>query len=276
MDAFKNHSLWSGQANHWEFVGSPQRPCANDIQLFTEIIHAHASHLPHPLSAGLMGVTPELVKLNWPKNTQLTAFDINQKMIDQLWTGNQTIAASVQLADWRALPIPTASLDLVIGDGVFTATGSLGITQAIFAELTRVLRPQGIFITRCFLRPAQQEPLDKIVEDAAQGQIDTFGTLKWRLAMALAHTETACATPLEVLDTFNRLFPNRAVLAKQLDCRLEEINTIDAYADFATRLLFQTRHEFMDAIATRFQLIHAQEPDYALGDRCPIMVFKPV
>jgi hypothetical protein len=56
---------------------------------------------------------------------------------------------------------------------------------------------------------------------------------------------------------------------------IQAVNTIDTYRGSDHRLTFTNLREIRELNSTVFEEKAYSEPDYELGERCPIMVYSP-
>ena len=91
---------------HWRLLGEPLRPPAEVVQAFErELGLADAD-------AVMLGVTPELAYLG----RTLLAVDSSEQMVLNIWPGDRAGRRAV-VGDWVDLPVETASVDAILGDG---------------------------------------------------------------------------------------------------------------------------------------------------------------
>lgn len=221
----------------------------------------------------ILGVTPEVVQLSWPRSATLRAFDISADMIARVWQPNSRTQSHVAQSRWQALPIESNSVDAVVGDGCLTALQGIAECKDVLSEVARVLKPAGSLVIRCFIRPTTTESLEEIVADVAEKKIRHFGTLKWRLAMALCHGDNATVRPKDISGTFNSLFPDRQTLHYATDWPLETIGTIDSYDGMEGYFTFMTRTQLEDTISPFFRIKTIKQGGYELSERCPTIAF---
>ncbi len=68
----------------------------------------------------VMGVTPEIVQLDWPAHVRLQAFDHSAEMIASVWRPHPNLPSEVQQVRWQNMPLADHSVDCVVGDGSLT------------------------------------------------------------------------------------------------------------------------------------------------------------
>jgi SAM-dependent methyltransferase len=175
---------WNRIAGGWR-IGAPLAPSAADLAWFqAHIIEAlRRSGLRGAL---VLGVTPGLATLDWPPQAPLVVIDWAAEIFRHRWpcAGLPPGAAPVR-ADWRQLPISDASVDLVAGDGCYTALAPAADARLLSAEVHRVLRPGGLLCLRAFVRSARVPPARELFERLRAGQYADLDVFRWLLAMAV-------------------------------------------------------------------------------------------
>ena len=81
---------WRGIAGHWALLGSPLRPCEEDLRIFEELLSCDAG-IPVATArkrAWLLGVTEEIAAARWMNEIDFVAAERVQSMIDVAWPGN--------------------------------------------------------------------------------------------------------------------------------------------------------------------------------------------
>lgn len=266
-------SHWNQHARQWQWMGSPLRPDPQDVRIVERALADwHAVTGVSQPRALLMGVTPELATLRWPAGTRLTAVDHSLAMIAAVWP---RAPAGAACAEWSALPLPDASHDIVVGDGCFVVLAHPEGYDALTAEVRRVLRADGLFTIRIYVRPEEREPLSAIFDSLHNGRIGSFHVFKWRLAMALHGGLGEGVRLADVWDAWHAAVPDPEALAARLGWPRESVLTIDAYRDVATRYTFPTLAEARANLERSFIESGCHFPVYELGERCPTLILRP-
>jgi hypothetical protein len=265
-------SIWNNQSAKWKHVGSPTRPSQEDQNIIASIISKKQQNADST-NAVVLGVTPEMIQLRWPEGTTITAVDMNESMIQTLYKPHEIYPTSVKQERWQAISLPDNSTDIVVGDGIFTPLEKEEDLVGLFAEVDRILKPSSMMVVRAFIRPEETEAIDTVVKDALSGKIKNFGSLKWRLAMALTDNKGR-VNPAEIHKKFNALFPDRAYLGTSGKWSLDEISTIDAYEKIEGVFTFLTLNELVKISQPYAKIIEKKVGSYELADRCPIIVFE--
>jgi SAM-dependent methyltransferase len=255
---------WQDFAKKWNRLGSPLRPCAEDVENFRLAMGSD------PGRCLLLGVTPELAELS----PTLTAIDNSAAMIAALWTSQQIDKVAIQ-GDWLDLPFSKGSFDTIIGDGCLVLLSHPTQHERFFEQLRRVIRPGGKIMLRLFVSSEQKESREFVCHEALSGKIKGFHAFKWRLSMAIASEVTDHNLNVaETCETFDRLIPDRNQLASVTGWRSEDIETIDFYRNSETRYSYPTLSQVRKTIHPALQEIGLMQGSYELAERCPILILE--
>lgn len=267
-------------AQNWGLLGSPLRPCAEDMRLMQSCFGKwHSAYRPAPstapLKALLLGVTPEIAVQDWGVPVDLTAVDISQAMIAAVWPGD-TPERHALCADWMKMPVAEHGFDMLMADGVFTLldypAGYAGLAQAI----RRCLKHDGLFLLRAFCRPATAESLTHIFEDLWNKRIGSFHAFKWRLAMAIQGDDIRQGVAVaRIWETCHANISGYEHLAQVTGWPVEVIATMDAYRGSVAIYTFPDMNELIEAAAPYLTCTHHETDSYELAERCPLLCFKP-
>ena len=254
---------WRNFAGVYGKLRPPLRPCATDVDNFRRSIPSGEERVL------LLGVTPELSVLG----KQLTAVDNSPRMLANVWPGDRE-GRHAMLADWTDLPFADGAFDAVIGDGSLNSAPEQ--TDEVVREVARALAPGGVAAFRLFCAPEEAETLETIADDLARGWNGNFHALKWRIAMVLASSRPQAIVPVrEILNAFNRQFPDRAQLAADTGWKPEDISTIDAYVDADHSLGFPTLSSFRRLLGAHFAEVSVlPSTGYPLAERCPTVACR--
>ena len=276
--------VWDKHASQWSAVGSPQRPCSADVEIFrhqTELAcmalrdsECHNSAEDNYVRAALLGVTPELVQMRWPSNIKLSAFDHCPNMINNLWQPNPSIPCEVVEAAWQSLPVDDGAMQVILGDGCLTPLPTVDAYREVLSELYRVLSADGAVVLRLFAKGEQTETLSSLVSAAENAQIGSFGAFKWRLAMALLPEEGFTVAVANIHSTFEQLFPDRDRLARVSGWPRVTIDTIDSYCDMNSDYTFPSVAQFEEICDGLFEISEVSMAEYEMSGHCPVVVLK--
>jgi SAM-dependent methyltransferase len=259
--------IWSQNANRWHLQGAPLKPSDEDVQAVMRNVRAWEVAHKHSARVLVLGVTQELVRAF----DSVIAVDCSALMIERLFVerrGHRAVCA-----DWRAMPIPDASIDVVVGDGSLTCLQVLSAYGQVAKELRRVLVPGGIGVLRLFASPEVLETLDEVEIALRERTIGSMHALKWRIAMALPRTEgTICLA--EMRNVFNRWVPDRTAFCESTGWRRDVVDNIDIYAGSQETRTFPSVSDLRALLADDFFVEVDGEKSYELGDRCPTVVLR--
>jgi SAM-dependent methyltransferase len=267
--------VWSRQSERWSNVGPPMRPSLSDIALMKSLAIDTLNDIKlNRYEVAVLGVTPEIIQIAWPGNTNLTAFDQSEEMIKKLWRPNQHIKSDVKLSTWQTLPLKDGDINLVIGDGCLTPLPSEEVYLDVLKELKRVLAAEGKIIMRCFVRDSEVKDIESIVQSVQLKKIENFGSLKWKIAMALVDPESSRVEIKKISQTFNQLFKDRQTLAKNNKWPIQTIDTIDIYESMSGHLTFPTLDRLLEIFEEFFVVDQVITLDYEMAKNCPTIVLK--
>lgn len=261
MTSLLNEPLWQKQARQWSRIGSPLRPCAEDVANFQTALGIH------PGRSLLLGVTPELAHLS----PSITAIDNSAAMIKALWKNK----SSAMQGDWLDLPFQANAFDTAMGDGCLTLLTHPIQYERLFSQLHRVLSPNGKLALRLFVSPEAAERPEAVCDEALRGHIKSFHAFKWRLSMALTSmNEDHNVAVADTWKTFERLLPDRTLLAASSGWPIQDIDTIDVYRHSDAIYSHPTLAQVRACASTFFNEISLLFGHYELAERCPILVLE--
>ena len=253
----------------WSHFGPPLRPSPSDTAVIQRVIaglHAGAR-------AVVLGLTPEIVGCDWPADVRLCAVDHSPSMIQALWPpARGPENAEVILADWCTMPIESATIDLVAGDGCYVLFAHPHGYAALTREVRRVLRQGGHFAIRVFLRPNEPESVGDIARAVAAGEVGSVHALKLRLLAALHGASGEGSRLDDVWQAWETMPPLPVALAGVRGWTAEEITGIDSYRGMAARYFLPTLGEFRQSVGAQLREVECAFGADELGERCPTLV----
>jgi SAM-dependent methyltransferase len=274
-------------AQHWNLLGSPLRPCAEDMRLMQNCFgnwhDAYRSvQSPTQLKALLLGVTPEIAAQNWGVPVDLTAVDISQAMINSVWPGD-TPARRALCADWLELPnyglartVAEHAFDMILADGVFVLLDYRTGHEKLARSVQRCLKSDGLFLVRPFLRPTVVEPWENIFAELWGKRIGSFHAFKWRLLMSLQGDDVRQGVAVvKAWEKYHGQVSSHAHLAEVTGWPVEVIETIDAYQNSPTVYTFPSMDELIEIVSPYLLCTGQETGRYELAERCPMLSFKP-
>lgn len=264
---------WPGIARLWQQTGPPLRPTQEDIGLCWDAVQEWVWRRGTPRVL-LLGVTPELYLLPWPKGTDFQAVDRTQAMIDGVWPGPKE---AVQCADWREFDLPNGSRDVVLCDGGLHLLAYPQEQHKLVEVLRRILSDEGLCIFRLYVPPPQRESPDAVLKELLDGSISSLNILKLRLGMALMESASEGVELGRVWRAIHAAAPDLEELALRIGWPVEHILAINTYREAAARYHFVTVDQVSDMFCCSpggFEVLRLRMPSYELGERCPTIVLR--
>jgi len=271
-------SYWNVLAGSYGALRPPLVPSREDIGFMEETTAAwEASHPGIPVQALLLGVTPRIARMRWPKPFVLLAVDGSFAMVRRVWPGNVAGVRGAVRGDWLALPLREHSCHVVIGDG---SINCLGLTypegfRRLAEAVFRVLDGDGICLLRCYLQPDIQERPEDVFEATFHSPIPTFNEFKFRLLMAVQQSAREGLVVSEVYEYWASLNVDAAELASRTGWDRSAIKMMEMYRGAQTVYTFTTRSELLSVLGEFFDVVSISASDSFLGRCCPILVLRP-
>ncbi len=261
---------WRSIAERWRHIGPPLRPSEQDLFAFQSALRASEVR-----TALILGVTPELERLNFPSSSTVYALDRTEGMIRAIWPGSLKRCVH---GSWCEMPFAENVFDVIFCDGGFHLVERPLAQRNLVSQLARCLKPDGAFVLRLFSQPSTTETSQEVLEDLRSGRISTMNHLKMRLGMAMQRSSEEGVALREIWSTVDNAFPELTTLAQMLNWPLEQVVALNSYRDAPNRYYFSTTEETIAAICGvgEFRVESISVPTYALGDRCPTIRFRRI
>lgn len=256
---------------------APRAPSPQDGALMLDL--ARESLVAQgPLSVIVLGVTRAIVHLDWPANVELLALDANPAVIEAVWVPHPVVRSQAFLSGWDAMPVPSGSADLVVGDCSFNACSDMASYSAVARECARVLKPQGKAILRFFAPEEPRKTPPQAIADAQVCSEEKLSHFRLDLAMAISGLHGGFVSSAQIRHVFDGLVPDRAGFARRSGSTLEEVGrVIDLPAQKFPEMVLnyftvpQIRCNLQDWLV----LDEVRYPDYLMGNACPTLRFSP-
>ncbi len=272
QSSFKPHAHWPHVAQIWDQVTPPLRPSAEDLSVYQKIIDA-CTHRPEPLRVLVLGVTPEIYRLNWPPATALHAVDRSPDMIKHVWPGPAT---SVTCDDWCSMSLPPRSFDLTICDGGLALLRYPEDQAALARKLSEIVVSGGKCVFRLFCTDGDSASVEEIFSELRQHKVPDLSTLKLRLWAALQSSMRA-GMPVHDVWSVVAEFANDDLgrFAEEQGWPIENVLALAQHKNSHARYYLSGVREIQEIFvsATKaFRIAEAYQRDNAVGALCPIVV----
>jgi len=226
-----------------------------------------------PLRALILGVTPELYSLDWPSGSTVCAVDQSSEMIGAIWPGPSEHAFN---ANWLDLPFEDETFDCVVCDGGLHLLSYPNGQMQLSDSIARVLKPGGQLVFRLFSLPEVPETPTTVMAAVRAGEIPNTNVFKLRLGMSLQEDSSAGVILGDVFDSVIAEFGDLDGLHTVAGWPWDEVQALLSY-----RVSTNCYHFINDAVSAKVLTTNPQisqvkrvESNYALGERCPLYLFR--
>lgn len=223
----------------------------------------------------MLGVTPEIARLGWPPSVQIAGIDSSPAMIASLWQYNASALSHAACARWQQMPLKDAQFDTVVGDGSLNALSSTEEYGSVLGEVSRVLKPEGVLVLRCFVKPPHVETPERVLLKAMEGGFPTAAAFRLRFAFAVADADGSIGLAA-LYDAFNALVPDRDALARITGWPRQDIDRVDTDKDSRVRLTFPTQSQLVSLSEPIFKIAGSARGTYTQAEHCPTFLVHPV
>jgi SAM-dependent methyltransferase len=268
-------SYWDDIATSFAVLGPPLKPSGEDIHFVeTAVRNWSSGHPRKTLRALLLGVTPEIAKMEWPDASRFTAVDNSLGMAQAVWPGNIPGKRWVVCGDWLALPRPNSSCDVVIGDGSLNCVRFPDGLRAVAKNVNDVLDPDGVLLFRCFVRPTTKELPEDVFSDLVHARIPSVNHFKFRLLMAM---QSSAENGISVHDVYEKWADSdidQEALMARTGWDKRAFQSIELYKGQDVIHTFPAIEELRSVLHEFFEECSVSTPAYPLGERCPRFILR--
>ncbi|MFN3238035.1 MAG: class I SAM-dependent methyltransferase [Pseudomonadales bacterium] len=266
----KGEAHWSKMSAAWKHVGPPLRPSPSEQALFNQLIE-----YGHPNTSGenlalILGVTAELLQLNWPSDTRVLALDSSPEMIGRVWPGDKSAAIA---GSWTQAPFRTGSLDTIVLDGGFGLLPYPDGQKSLLLEICRLLSPGGLFVVRLFAPSGRTDSLDLIRADINSQAVQSLDELKFRLWGVLQQEPISGVRPADVVAMIDQFVEETGWQATTRNWQPEHLKTLDFHRQSKACYHLVDAEAFAKLVrqVSGLDVISVQYPDHKFGGSCPIV-----
>lgn len=149
--------VWKQIADMWNvYFTSPSRISHGEAEKYREWLK-QLNNGSEPLKALVLGATPELRDALNEYGYETTSIDINLEMILamnsllKIKNPNEILVR----ANWFENPLQSGYFDIIVGDAILPNI-PWNKREALLREIKRLLKPNGLFITRAFCVPRKK------------------------------------------------------------------------------------------------------------------------
>jgi len=277
MNTDNKLNYWDYHQKQWNALGSPLRPAPEDLQIFNSgVSEWSAANAGRPAAAFVLGSTPEFPSLDWPEGSRVYALDSSINMIKYIWPATARFATGRVVMNWLAVPLADETADIIIGDGCFTLIGWPDAYRKLLESIALLLKQDGRLLMRFFVRPQKAELPEQVFDDLAAGNIGSFHSFKWRLAMAMHGENPQGICVNEIWNVWNKSGLTIEGVALDHGWPYEVVQTINAYRNSTQRLSFPAVNQLKQLLSEYFSEVSCHYPCYELGGCSPILALKRI
>jgi SAM-dependent methyltransferase len=226
-----------------------------------------------PARVVVLGVTPQIMQLEWDGATELIATDSSETMIDAWWAPHPRIPSRVIHTDWSDLPLADASVAVAAGDASFNSLPSLDDYDRVLAELARVVRPGGVLVMRFFVKDEPVRSPAEIVAAAMRGEFANCAVFRLLFLMALSGEDSVLGFS-DIPANLEALVPDRDRLIQATGWPREDIDLFDTDRDSPIRMTFPSQPELRQRTDRFFEWVAIDHGTYAQAQSCPTITFR--
>jgi SAM-dependent methyltransferase len=272
-------TFWNTQVELIKAMGSPARPDHSDIACMRTMFRQRIAGWPasRRIKVLVLGVTPEIVGMDWPAGTVVTAVDRSEGMIEAFWLGDVPGQRRLVRADWMALPFEPDTFHFVFGDNVFNAMDYPQGYRDLADAVAKVTRPEGLLIVRVLCQAQPKEDCDEIVKRFRAGELTDYQPFRFRMMTASqASVEEGLYTSKEAID--RTMEEHGLCMAEVYEKTGHQPLRPPPSATSAPmspyKVTYPIPDEFCAAIAHRFAVVDTRHGDHTLAHRTPVFALE--
>lgn len=269
MDEF-----WRQMIASIQNMASPMRPEPKEISFIEKKVKNRVSGIDGQLDlkALLLGVTPEIVDMNWPIGMELEAVDRSEAMADAFWLGDIPGKRKLTKGNWWDFPATASSFHFIFGDGIFNIQSFPGQFETFASRMSGLLHRNGLAFFRVFTRSENPDSPEKVINQLRSGYISSYQEFRLRFTIALQED-----AGIGVASSI----PNTHQILKDMGVNVEELALLPDYSGIAEPMLalnkpqslqmcFPSQQEFVNAVSPWLNVVDVGYGEHSLARHCPV------
>lgn len=271
------NEFWRQMIASIKSMSSPMRPERAEVAILEHAVAARQASLGGATgTALLLGVTEEIVGMDWPAEVFLEAVDRSQSMIDAFWMGDLPERRRLRQANWWEMDSGFGPYRFAIGDGVFNLQAYPTEFRAFASKLHSVMEPGGLGLFRVFSYPEEAYSPADVIMQFESGALDQFQQLRFCLAIARqASAEQGSALNIpQAVDCLEALGIGKAVLEALPDFASVARPMLETPNPHSLKLYYPTRDEFQAAVQPWFEVHEVAYGEQPLANLCPTYILS--
>ena len=255
-------------------MGSPMRPEPREISFIEGNVEKWVSDVngQSNLKALLLGVTPEIVNMNWPIGIELEAVDRSEAMAEAFWLGDIPGKRKLTQGNWWDFPAAANSFHFIFGDGIFNIQEFPGQFKTFASRMSALLHLDGLAFFRVFTRSENPASPEEVISQLRSGHISSYQDFKLSFTIALQEDASV---------GYASSIPNVHQALKEMGVSAEELALLRGYSGIAEPMLalskpqslqmcFPSQQEFIEAVSPWFHVVEVGYGGHLLAHHCPV------
>jgi SAM-dependent methyltransferase len=264
-------TVWAGIARSYAAFGSPFVPSRDDIDLVEKAVATRGEGI----HAVMLGVTPGIALMQWPRDARITAADGSAAVIGALWPGDIPNVRRAVCAQWLAIPVVPGSCDVVVGDGSLNVCRFPGEVRELCRAVHSLLKEDGILVVRCYVRPSEPETVDEVMAAVLSEAGLTVDQFKMRLYLAMQRSARAGVAVREAARILYRYDIDQRMMRERFGWNGAAIEPFLSWPVSDAVYTFPSLEELRAVLGDCFEEVSITYPGYELGYCCPTLVVRP-
>lgn len=271
---------WNYALEVFRHLGSPLRPEPAEISFMQREVRqwldAHAGQ--RKTRALVLGVTEEIVGMEWPESVEVTAVDESASMIDAFWPGDIPGRRTLIRGNWFDFPAATSSFDLVVGDGVFNIPEFPHGYAQLAQRMHSLLKPDGLMIVRVFTQLDEKEKPEDIIAEIKSSERYDYWPMRYRFITSLQASAEAgiYSGTLPTDRALERYGVGADEFTAKTDHKRIPLPVLPPDGMDGLLINFPTCKQFVEALSAHFGVKRIGYGDHELASRCPVYCLSPL
>lgn len=271
---------WKYSLEVFKTLTAPFRPEPAEITLMEQAVHKHckAHFAAESVQALVLGVTEEIVGMEWPQGAQLTAVDQSRAMIDAFWPGDSPGQRRLVEGDWLHFPAEPHSFHFALGDAVFNIPDYPEGYAALSRRLASLLHPEGLLVVRVWTQPDPRERTEDVVAEIMERERYDYWSMRFRFVSSLqvdVH-EGVWGGPLLT----NRYLAEHGISQEAFVAKTEyqpiPLPAVLPEGLEGLRVSYPTLEQFIQAVSAEFRVVDIGYGEHELARRTPVVCLVPL
>lgn len=268
-------AVWEDIARGYSAFSGPLVPSSEDIGIYEDLARRSLSDVRSGVfNAVVLGVTPDIVRMNWPVASRILAIEKSPAVIRALWPGDISGFCEVRCASWFDMPVELHSAEMVVGDGALSACRYPEEVRVLGSEVSRVLRPGGMFVVRAYIQPPVAESVESVFDALWRAGGLSVDVFKMRLWLAMQRSASEGVAVRHAAKIMQRFGIDRQYMREHLGWCDAAVEPFEKWGASDAVYSFPSLAELRALFSDRFEEVSVTYPTYRLGECCPVLALR--